>query len=476
VSGRHKIDHKHDADVKHVNLKQVDARGVQPRSKGRARSNAGRRHERPVPPRGRTGPTRPELNTPSPAGRKARTRDGLLRAVTEVVAARGYSELTVDRVIEQAGVARATFYAHFRAVDQCLLAALEQIGETVVDAVAGAGRDGSPGLAPAVALLVDFASAETAAARALFVDSLAAGPRARAIRDRTCDRIAALVESETDIDGSVPVIVPAVLGGTFRLLAMRLSAGATGLLELERDLPTWASFYCGRGDAARSDEGRSANPAVPPGKPALRPELPTSNTRGAPSDRIIAALGRLSRLSSYGAVSVADICSAARVSRKTFYQQFGSKREAALAMNNWTFQHAMTHSVAAYFSDTDWQSQVWSAGHSLTSFLAAYPDAAHLGFVECHAIGEPAVRQVYDGLTAFTLFLAEGYRSIDDSSEPPEVSSQAIAATLFELVYRDLVRYRRTDRLRDTLPPAVQMCLVPFATGESALSRSRVPG
>ena len=53
------------------------------------------------------------LTPPRPSTRKLRTRQAILTAVGEVLARRGVDALTIEDVLESAGIARATFYAHF---------------------------------------------------------------------------------------------------------------------------------------------------------------------------------------------------------------------------------------------------------------------------------------------------------------------------------------------------------------------------
>jgi len=47
------------------------------------------------------------------SSRKQRTRAAIVAAASRVLAERGLAGMTVDQVLEAAGVARATFYAHF---------------------------------------------------------------------------------------------------------------------------------------------------------------------------------------------------------------------------------------------------------------------------------------------------------------------------------------------------------------------------
>ena len=61
-------------------------------------------------------PAVPGLDDP----RKLRSRALLLQAFFDLVVSRPYGEISVARVVERAGVARSTFYEHFRGKDDLL--------------------------------------------------------------------------------------------------------------------------------------------------------------------------------------------------------------------------------------------------------------------------------------------------------------------------------------------------------------------
>ena len=60
----------------------------------------------------------------------------LLEAMAELVAERGYTAVTIGDVATRAGTAKRTFYDHFPDKEQCFLAALDGITDTLIQAVA----------------------------------------------------------------------------------------------------------------------------------------------------------------------------------------------------------------------------------------------------------------------------------------------------------------------------------------------------
>lgn len=69
---------------------------------------------------------------------------------------------------------------------------------------------------------------------------------------------------------------------------------------------------------------------------------------------------------------------------------------------------------------------------------------------------------------AFTLFLEEGYRQRPQAEGLPRLSSEALAAVMFETIYREMRERRDAGRLAEQLPRLIYMCLAPFMGPEAA--------
>lgn len=66
----------------------------------------------------------------------ASQRQRLLEAIVELVAEKGYPDVTIGDIVTRAGTAKRTFYDHFADKLQCFLAALEGITDSLVAASA----------------------------------------------------------------------------------------------------------------------------------------------------------------------------------------------------------------------------------------------------------------------------------------------------------------------------------------------------
>ncbi|UWZ85385.1 TetR/AcrR family transcriptional regulator [Occallatibacter riparius] len=77
-----------------------------------------------------------------------RTLNDLRQALLRLMVERGYEPLTVQDILDRAGVGRATFYQHFRGKDDLLRRSLEPLREHLLEewkrAAAEAGEGGAP--------------------------------------------------------------------------------------------------------------------------------------------------------------------------------------------------------------------------------------------------------------------------------------------------------------------------------------------
>ncbi len=187
----------------------------------------------------------PELLAPLPSGRHGLTREAvvrsqrvrLLRGAVHAAAHDGYAGMTVTATIGRAGVSRKTFYELFADREDCFLAAYEHVMERVLRRLDAAMANDAPWSArvrAGLAWALDALARHPEEAQIAFVEVLAAGPRALALRDRFTEQLARLLADGFD---EVPddVIVPAststaVVGALSELIAARVRRGEAAQL------------------------------------------------------------------------------------------------------------------------------------------------------------------------------------------------------------------------------------------------------
>lgn len=418
------------------------------------------------------------VNTELEKGLRSTQRERLLTGMIAAANREGYAGANVSAIIEQAGVSRPTFYDYFTDRDDCLLAAFEAVQEELVASIheaLGEEPDRDPSHV-AVETLVEFASSRPARARFLMSEMLAAGPDALDARDRGLDQVAQIItEAESAAaDGSrAPDIdLYALAGGVQRLLAARLRKGlvdSTGFLE---EVLPWLQSYTRpaselrwrrpaplRLPASTSAAGTHLRPppAFSPGRPRSSPGEVAENHR----QRLVFAAARLAAEQGYTATTVTEVTGLAGLDRRVFYTVFQDKQDLFMAVHEFAFQRLLAVTAGAFFSGASWPQRMWAGADGLCEFLQANPTIAHVGFVEAYAVGPGAVQRIEDSVSAFGVFLQEGYRYEPTRTHPSELALAAVVSTQFEILHR-AARQHTSPRMAGLAGTLTFIALAPF--------------
>lgn len=98
--------------------------------------------------------------------RIGRTRAALHRALLDLTVERGYDATTVQDVLERAGIARSTFYAHFHDKDDLMLAGFKDAGDYLPGTMFVQAEADADGVPPFGLILFRHVGAQRALARA----------------------------------------------------------------------------------------------------------------------------------------------------------------------------------------------------------------------------------------------------------------------------------------------------------------------
>jgi AcrR family transcriptional regulator len=414
---------------------------------------------------------------------KGGQRERLIEAMTLVAGRHGYSGATVARVLEQAGVSRATYYRHFADKEACFLAAFEAAAGKFESLLARIDADCEPPRRAGMLLdelLVDLAGAP-AAARILLVEALAGGPEARAARERLTIAVETTLERwlrDSDSGFRIGVTGRAAMEGVTGLLVRRSFRGETArLADLRDDLLAWLNSYAMPAGQRRLDreqwrelgaglvEALQPLPAPPPVAQRLprgKSAIPAAEVAAEHRERVLAAVAQLVRTKGYTAMTVADIVKAGSVSRESFYDLFRDKEDAFLATQSVALERSISTTAAAFFGGEDWPTRVWNGLEALLGYIAKQPDLVYLDVFESYPAGAAAIRRSFDNNLAYTLFLEDGYRQAPAvRARLPRLCSEAIGGAILGLL-RWQVTEARTDRTLELLPQSVYLALAPF--------------
>lgn len=122
----------------------------------------------------------------------------LLRAVGEIVAERGYSDVTVELIVKRAHVSFKTFYKHYASKQECFEnlfeVAFEVTGKEIRDALQG-DLSWSDEIVIALRTLVEAIVAEPEMARAVIVEAPTIGPEMAARYEQATKAFAPLLRA-----------------------------------------------------------------------------------------------------------------------------------------------------------------------------------------------------------------------------------------------------------------------------------------
>ncbi|HUA10400.1 MAG TPA: helix-turn-helix domain-containing protein [Solirubrobacteraceae bacterium] len=417
--------------------------------------------------------------------------------MTDEAARVGYHNVSVAQVASSAGVSSATFYELFPDKESCMIAAYRAAILRFFEPLSelAASRELPQVVTAALSQLLDAVQQQPNAARLLFIEALSAGGRLDAERSAVAQEIARRTRAVIGghpggtVGARLDIPTVALVGGVRNTVSRHLHNHAEDRLPaISADLARWALSYATIAATARwsSSEhallpaGRQRVLAVPPGAPIQRlPRLPRGrhhlpHTFVARSQRtrLIYGTAEVMLAKGYANATVADIVTAAGVSRAVFYEHFKDKEHAFLAAQQHPTHYVLDVCATAYFAGDEWPDRVWRYIQALLALIAESPALSHLRLVECYAAGPEAIRRAEDITRSFTLFIEEGYRYSSRAAYLPRLCPQAITGALYEIVQRH-VASGRYDRLQRQLPRLTYVVLAPYTGPEQAISLVR---
>jgi AcrR family transcriptional regulator len=431
-----------------------------------------------------------EADAPTLSGVSGDHRHRLTAAMVAVASRHGYAGATVSRVVECAGVSRATFYEHFRSREECFKAAYETKARAAREVIGVAAQSVEPPERPGAVLdaLVESLTADLTTVRLLLVEALAAPEPIRAMHERLIATVDALVAGFLDDQSATAAIqIPstALMAGVADVLLRRVLAETPeDVSSLRNELGSWIDAYRLADSSPPLPQSRwhelgrfaklvpSEEVEAPSLLPRGRNALPEKGAASARRQRILDATARLSSEGGFAELTVADIAAAARVPRAAFYAQFENKQEALMAAQTHGLQRAMAAAAAEYSPLAPWPTRVWKAITAFFTYVAGVPHYARLDFVESYAAGAAAIRHRQQNQMVFALFLEDGYRQNPEAARLPRASSEAIAGAILGLMRRIVVE-GKTERLLSIAPAASYTILAPFIGPAEAYAQVR---
>lgn len=429
--------------------------------------------------RGREGRPNPSRGARSRSGRYPKLKPGpgcsvadvaahqrarLRAAMVELVAERGYDEVTVAMLNHRARVSTRDFYKRFAGKEECFVATYDDVVErslrgilAAIDGEAEAGERLRLGLLAYAAQIAD--DPETARLAMVEVFAAGAGAVERMLHANGLFE-ALLVRSFAAEDAGVtlpPLVVKGIVTGIARLARARLLSGDPRRLAADgAELAGWVGSFCD--EAVVRLRGLEA---VAPTLPAVLVEAPPGDERGL----ILAATARLASAGGYASLSVSSVRAAAGVSRRSFDSHFDDVTDCFLATVDTLTGRTLAATAPSYLMADDWASGVHRMIAALCRHLAHDDAFARLAFLEVFSPGTAAVGWRADRISRLARILRRG---AGPARQPSEFEAEASVGAMWGVIHH-LVATGQAARLPMAAPTLSYLALAPALGGAAAV-------
>jgi AcrR family transcriptional regulator/DNA-binding MarR family transcriptional regulator len=173
-------------------------------------------------------------------------------------------------------------------------------------------------------------------------------------------------------------------------------------------------------------------------KPRLRPRpsgLPRGRVTEIQRSRMLAAALEAVEEVGYGRMTVAQVISRAKVSRKTFYDVFADREDCFLAALEQAVAQVGKLVREAYERETAWRDGVRAGLWELLVFLDEEPALAKLCLVEALGAGPRVLARRAELLEDLAEVVDRGRFETSAVREPPEVAAEGVVGAIFAVMH-----------------------------------------
>ena len=171
--------------------------------------------------------------------------------------------------------------------------------------------------------------------------------------------------------------------------------------------------------------------------------------------RLLEGMARCVATKGYADTTIADIATAARVSKRTFYKHFRTKQECLIALYESASQRSISTLTKAVEPSDDWTTRVDQVVKAYFSHLAANPLLMRTLFIDVLAVGPEGLqarrkvhRQLADLITDLPQQPAEG--------DAAAWQANAVVGALTEIVLQ-AIEQDRVEQLPECADEAAQV-------------------
>ncbi|MDQ5898278.1 MAG: hypothetical protein QG612_2364 [Pseudomonadota bacterium] len=183
--------------------------------------------------------------------------------------------------------------------------------------------------------------------------------------------------------------------------------------------------------------------------------------------RLLEGMARCVATKGYADTTIADIATAARVSKRTFYEHFRTKQECLIALYESASQRSISTLTKAIEPSHDWTTRVDQVVKAYFSHLAANPMLMRTLFIDVLAVGP-------EGLQARRKVHRQLADLITDLPQPAEDDASAwqanaVVGALTEIVLQ-AIEQDRVEQLPECADEAAQVVRAAIQVNRTASS------
>jgi AcrR family transcriptional regulator/DNA-binding MarR family transcriptional regulator len=208
---------------------------------------------------------------------------------------------------------------------------------------------------------------------------------------------------------------------------------------------------------------RAATPRLRPGPGGL----PRGQVTQIQRSRMLAAAVEAVEDVGYARMTVAQVISRARVSRKTFYDVFTDREDCFLAAFEQALGQASMIAQEAYESESNWRDGVRAALARLLMFMDAEPGLAKLCIVEALGAGERVLDRRARVLDELAKVIDRGRAATNATREPPQVTAEGVVGAIFAVLHTRVLE-SGGQPLTDLLGSLMSMIVLPYLGARAA--------
>jgi AcrR family transcriptional regulator/DNA-binding MarR family transcriptional regulator len=202
---------------------------------------------------------------------------------------------------------------------------------------------------------------------------------------------------------------------------------------------------------------RTATPRLRPGPGGL----PRGQVTQIQRSRMLSAAVEAVEDVGYARMTVAEVISRARVSRKTFYDVFTDREDCFLAAFEQALAQGRMVAQDAYRRESSWREGTRAALARVLMLMDEEPGLAKLCVVEALGAGERVLERRAELLEELAQVIDRGRSVANGTREPPEVTAEGVVGAIFAVLHTRVLD-RGTEPLTNLLGSLMSMIVLPY--------------